>query len=377
MSGIFNRIFSFIKKQVVLVIAWFLAIVSSIYIRPSFNQIVSYIDWRSLSILLSLMAVVQAFALNGFFSVVSVKVISSVKRVWQLVSSLVLMCFFFSMVITNDVALITFVPLTIMILNTAGLENLMIVTVVLETIAANTGSMLTPIGNPQNLYLYNLMNCSALDFIRIMLPYTACSLVLLMLSILFVKGKKDSLKKLEIKERQEALNKPKLIVFAVLGIIALLTVFKVIPYYISLAIVVAVLLIIERRAVKNVDYMLLLTFIGFFIFTGNLSHNKAVSDFLGSVVSGKEVLCGALVSQVISNVPCALLLSSFAQSLKDLTIGVNIGGLGTLIASMASLISYKFYAATTDAKNGKYICIFTVFNVVYLMLSYSLYLVIR
>jgi len=376
MNKFCKSIADFVKKQVVLVIAWILAIISTIIIRPSFNQIAAAIDWRSLSILWSLMAVVQSFALNGFFHKVSVKVVSSVKKVWQLVISLVVMCFFFSMLITNDVALITFVPLTILILNTAGLSNLMITTIVLETLAANLGSMLTPIGNPQNLYLYNLMGCGVGSFIKIMLPYSLASLVLLIASILFIKGKKDDVKTLEIEEDDTSLNKIKMSVFGLLGAAALLTVFNVIPYYICLAIVLVVLIFVERKALLKVDYTLLLTFIGFFIFTGNLSHNQKISDLLSSLVAGKEVITGALVSQVISNVPCALLLSGFASSLKDLTIGVNLGGLGTLIASMASLISYKLYAVQDNAKSGKYMAVFTLYNVAYLVILFVFHLLI-
>jgi len=376
MNTLCKSIVEFIKKQVVLVIAWVLAIISTIVIRPSFNQLGAAIDWRSLSILWSLMAVVQSFALNGFFHKVSVKVVSSVKKVWQLIISLVVMCFFFSMLITNDVALITFVPLTILILNTAGLSNLMIITIVLETLAANLGSMLTPIGNPQNLYLYNLMGCGVGAFIKIMLPYSLLSLALLIVSILFIKGKKDSIKALEIEEDDSKTNVAKVAIFSVLGACALLTVFNVIPYYITLAIVFVVLIFVERTALKKVDYTLLLTFIGFFIFTGNLSHNESISSLLSNLVAGKEVVTGALVSQVISNVPCALLLSGFASSLKDLTIGVNLGGLGTLIASMASLISYKLYAAEKDSNSGKYMAVFTLFNVAYLIILFVFYLII-
>lgn len=378
-----NKIIEFIKKQVILVVAWVLAVISTIIIKPSAKQILDAIDWRSLSILWVLMAVVQCFAINGMFRKISVKIVGSVKKVWQLVLSLVVMCFMFSMVITNDVALITFVPLTILILETAGLNRIMIVTVVLETLAANLGSMLTPIGNPQNLYLYNLMGCGVGEFVKIMLPYSVVSLILLVLSIVFVKGRKNDVKMAGLAnddssaEAGVSCSKGKLILFCVLGVLALLTVFNAIPFYITLGIVLAVLIFAERKAIKQIDYILLLTFIGFFIFTGNLSHNQQISSFLSSLVAGKEVVTGALVSQVISNVPCALLLSGFASSLKDLTIGVNLGGLGTLIASMASLISYKLYTQQKDAKTGKYVAVFTLFNAAYLVILFAFYMMLR
>ena len=377
MKNFCKSVLDFVKKQVVLVTAWILAIVSSLIMKPGLKDLVSFIDWRSLGILLSLMAVVQGFALNGFFQKVSVRITSSVNKVWQLVLALVLMCFFFSMAITNDVSLITFVPLTIMILDTAGLQDILILTVVLETIAANTGSMLTPIGNPQNLYLYNLMGLSPVAFIKIMLPYSVCSLVLLLVSVVFVRGRGEKVKVNASVKKELPVNKSRIIVFALLGILCLLSVFKVLPYYVSLAVVVIVLLFMERRALKNVDYILLLTFIGFFIFTGNMRNNPVVSSALSSIVSGREVIVGALVSQVISNVPAALLLSGFASSLEGLTVGVNIGGLGTLIASMASLISFRFYAATRNSRGGRYMAVFTAFNVLYLVILYCLYILIR
>ena len=382
MKNLVSKILDFARNQIVLLVSWVLAAVSSAVIKPGINDVISFIDFRSLAILFCLMAVVQCFALNGFFNVISVKIVSSVKRVWQLVLSLVVLCFFFSMLITNDVALITFVPLTIMILNTAGLDNLMITVIVLETIAANTGSMLTPIGNPQNLYLYNLMQCDVLSFIKIMMPYSIMSLVLLVVSIMFIKDKNKKItirQDLYVSDGKKVviiLNRHKIIFFALLGIIALLSVFKVIPYYISLVLVIAGVIFSEKKALKSVDYTLLLTFIGFFIFTGNLGSSERISSFISHVCYGNEVLCGCLLSQVISNVPCTLLLSSFTSNLDRLTVGVNIGGLGSIIASMASLISYKLYIRQKDAKGGLYMLVFTVFNVSYLVILYSLYLII-
>lgn len=373
-----SRIFGFIKKQMVLCIAWILAIVSSVIVRPSISNLRECIDVRSLAILFSLMAVVQCFALNGMFQKISSRIVGLVHKKWMLILSLVVICFVFSMFITNDVALITFVPLTIMILNTAGFAEDMILTIVLETIAANTGSMLTPIGNPQNLYLYNLMHAGVGEFILIMLPYSLASLVLLCLSIFFVHDKKASIDNVSSESKADGIviNRAKLVVFSVLAVLCLLTVFNAVPFYVTLGIVAVVVFIVERRALKTVDYFLLLTFIGFFIFTGNLARFDEIKALLESLVTKREVLCGVVSSQLISNVPAALLLSNFTDNIRDLVIGVNLGGMGTLIASMASLISYKLYAATADSKSGRYMMCFTLFNVVYLVLLYGLYIIL-
>ena len=403
-----KTLFSFLKKQIIFVISLFLAIFSTIIFRPQAAEILSAIDFRSLSILFCLMAVVQCFSINVAFSFISIKIISSIKKTWNLIFALVSICFFFSMFITNDVALITFVPLTISILTTAGLSNLICITIVLETLAANLGSMLTPVGNPQNLYLFNLMGLDVFSFMKIMLPYSVLSFLLLVLCILIGKffagrkmagggkfpgggkmstGKKNppacerpsgaaserivvSKSSARFSKSQISFSKIKIIIFSLLAIISLATVFNLIPYFISLPIVFVTVLFTEKKALGKVDYILLLTFIGFFIFTGNLSHSPKISSFISSILQNREILCGIFSSQVISNVPAALLLSTFTKNLRDLTIGVNLGGLGTLIASMASLISFKFYGGVEGAKTGKYLAVFTGLNVLFLLILY-------
>ncbi len=394
----FTPLISFLKKQIIFVISLLLAIFSTIIFRPQASEILSSIDFRSLSILFCLMAVVQCFSLNGAFSFISIKIISSIKKTWSLIFALVSICFFFSMFITNDVALITFVPLTISILTTAGLSNLICITIVLETLAANLGSMLTPVGNPQNLYLFNLMGLDVFSFMKIMLPYSVLSFLLLALCILigkFFAGRKMfgggeissggkipsvcettsarpaiSKSSARFSKSQISFPKIKIIIFSLLAVISLATVFNLIPYFISLPLVFVTVFFTEKKALEKVDYILLLTFIGFFIFTGNLSHSPKISSFISSILQNREILCGILSSQVISNVPAALLLSTFTENLRDLTIGVNLGGLGTLIASMASLISFKFYGGVEGAKTGKYLAVFSTLNILFLVILY-------
>ena len=265
------------------------------------------------------------------------------------------------MIITNDVSLITFVPFAIMMLKQCGRQELMIPVVVLQTIAANLGSMLTPIGNPQNLYLYGLAGKGIGEFIMWLLPYTIVSALLLVISILLIKNKNEIIC-IEDTDSEAAHNTsvPRVMAYSVLFILALLVVARVLTWYILAAAVLITVLLLEKNVLTKADYALLLTFIGFFIFTGNMGRVEPVAHFLAGIVNG----------QCISNVPAALLLSGFTDNIKNLSIGVNIGGLGTLIASMASLISYKLYANEVPEKKGKYFAVFTVYNIIFLVVLY-------
>ena len=251
----------------------------------------------------------------------------------------------------------------------------MIPVVVLQTIAANLGSMLTPIGNPQNLYLYNLSGMNIGEFVLVMLPYTGISLSLLILSILLIKGKKEAV----VVESQNKIALPmsKIIVYLTLFVLAFLVVLKVLPFELVLAITLVVVFFMERKVLKDVDYCLLLTFISFFVFTGNMGNVPAIKEALQQLVNGREVLVGVISSQAISNVPAALLLSGFTSDYRALLIGVNLGGLGTLIASMASLISYKILANKYNDKKGKYFLRFTLANIAFLAVLYSANLLLK
>lgn len=362
-----QKIIAFCKKEVVLVVATVLAVASAFVVPPS-AAYWGYIDWHVLGVLLSLMIVMAGLQTNGLFDALGEALLLRTKRVWQLVLVLVLLCFFLSMAITNDVALITFVPFAVIALEKSQKQNLLIPVVVLQTVAANLGSMLTPIGNPQNLYLYNLSGMGIGDFVLVMLPYTGLSLGLLLICILFLKGKKDKVVIEDVTDVE--LNKTKILVYLILFALAFLVVLKVLQFEIVLAITLLVVFFMERKVLKDVDYCLLLTFISFFVFTGNMGNIPVIKNTLQQLVEGREVLVGVISSQAISNVPAALLLSGFTSNYRALLVGVNLGGLGTLIASMASLISYKILANRYNDKKGKYFLWFTLTNLGFLLILF-------
>lgn len=367
-----TRIKEFFKNEIVLIISFILAVISAFFVTPDIGYL-DYIDFRTLGLLFCLMSVMAGLNGLGIFKSVAGMMLSKVKSTVGLSLILGLLCFFSSMIITNDVALITFVPFTVTALKISDKMNKLIWIVTVETIAANLGSMLTPIGNPQNLYLFSKFNMSMGDFISTILPYALLSLVLVIVSCLF--AGRDSLQSPK-NETENNFSKLHIGIYITLFIIALLTVFRVIPYLITVAITIIAILIFDRKVITKVDYSLLLTFIFLFIFIGNLGEIKPISDFLQSIVNGNEVLVGIISSQVFSNVPAAILLSKFTENVNDLLIGVNLGGLGTLIASMASLISFKF-VAKEKIEAGKYILTFTIVNIVFLILNIVLWLIIK
>ncbi|MBE5888257.1 MAG: citrate transporter [Lachnospiraceae bacterium] len=369
-----QRVIEFCKKEVVLVVATVLAVASAFVVPPS-AEYWGYIDWHVLGVLLSLMIVMAGLQKNGLFDALGEALLSRTKKVWQLVVVLVMLCFFLSMAITNDVALITFVPFAVVALEKSQKQDLLIPVVVLQTIAANLGSMLTPIGNPQNLYLYNLSGMNIGEFILVMLPYTGISLALLLASILLLKGKKEAV--IVSNKAESALDMKKILVYLMLFVLAFLVVLKVLPFEVVLGITLVVVFFMERKVLKDVDYCLLLTFISFFVFTGNMGNIPVIKNALQQLVEGREVLIGVLSSQAISNVPAALLLSGFTSDYKALLVGVNLGGLGTLIASMASLISYKILANKYNDKKGKYFLWFTLANIGFLVILMILNVLIK
>ena len=363
-----KKIISFMKKETVLTIATLLAVVSAFFIKPD-RQYIGYIDFRTLGILFGLMVIMQGFQRTGLFDQIGKSLLQKTGKLWQLILVLVMLCFFFSMLITNDVSLLTFVPFSILVLKKCGQEQAMIPTVILQTVAANLGSMLTPIGNPQNLYLYGLMDCSILEFMGILLPYTVITFVLLLLSLLCIRGKEQEIscrmeEGTEIKQSRKCRN----LIYGLLFLLALLVVARILPYGVLVTAVFLYTVIFDREALKGADYALLVTFISFFVLIGNLGRISLIREALEHFVSGREILTGVLASQVISNVPAAVLLSGFTENYRDLLVGVNLGGLGTLIASMASLISFKLYTGCYKENRGRYLRWFTLVNIIYLFL---------
>lgn len=372
-----EKLLIFIKKETVLTAAAALAFLSAFFVAPD-AQYLDYIDWQVLGILLALMTVMAGVQKNGIFDEVGRRLLNRMKNTAQLTGTLVFLCFFSSMLITNDVALITFVPFAMLTLRKCGQERLMVLVIVLQTIAANLGSMFTPIGNPQNLYLYQLLGMNIGEFLIYMLPYTAASGLLLLITIfvLSARKRKISLEDCSFDLKTENSGR-KNAVYLVLFFLCLLSVAKLLPYYLVLAAVLAAVFVLDREVLKKADYCLLLTFIAFFIFTGNVSRLPAFRAALEELVGGREILVGVLASQCISNVPAALLLSGFTQEYQELLLGVNIGGLGTLIASMASLISYKIYAHNYNTTKGKYLLWFTFANLIFLAVLVLLTVIIH
>ena len=357
----------FIKANPVFVIAGLFAIISMFFVPPNAGY-ASYIDWRTVSLLLCQLMIVQGLMESGFFRLLSQRIVSTVNTTHALGNVLILACFFSSMLVTNDVSLISFVPLTIILFSSSDEKEMLVPVVVLETIAANLGSMLMPFGNPQNLYLYNLSGISGIRFIGLMLPFTLVSLGLILLSCLFLphkelagRGENEDIS-LGQNKRLEGFGSLALLTFCILVVFHIGNV----PTLLALSIVF--FLFVDRNVFIKVNYILPMTFIAFFILTGNIQALPGFSNALSSVINGHEMITAVVVSQVISNVPAAMLLSSFTDNYKALTIGTDIGGLGTLIASMASLISFQFYCGSDEAKPGKYIGVFTLFNVIYLII---------
>ena len=364
-----EKLIHFFEQEIVLCAALALAALSMLLVRPD-AEYLSYIDFRTLAILFCLMGAMAGLQKTGVFQWIAQALLTRVRETRQLVWILVLLCFFSSMAITNDVALITFVPFTFTVLRLIGPEagrRLMVPIVVLQTVAANLGSMLTPIGNPQNLYLYGRARLSLGSFLLLMLPYTCVSFLLILLQSTMQARAYNIPIEVSFHEQVRLRGKEmRLAGYLVLFAVDLPTVARVVPYGLTLFITVIGLLILDRSIFARVDYSLLLTFVGFFVFIGNMGRLPVFYEFLQKIVSGHELSAGAAASQVISNVPAALLLSGFTDDLSPLIIGVNIGGLGTLIASMASLISYKFVAREEPGIKGLYFRQFTVTNVCFL-----------
>lgn len=390
----FTKVKDFFKKETVCCIAFLLAVVSMFFIPPSVNYF-SYIDFRVLALLFSLMAVVRGFSSIGVFTRLGTLLLHKVHSLRMLSALFIFLCFFFSMLITNDVALITFVPFTILVLSMAEQKKFLIPVIVLETIAANLGSMLTPLGNPQNLYLYTISGLSIGAFVRIMLPYSFVSAILLLIFILFLP--KDTVPTVTAANTANSTNtvtasntsnviceavkarKNSRILFAfylILFLLCLLTVLHILPYQILFFLVLTGFLLLDYRVLKDVDYFLLLTFLCFFIFIGNMKQISLVHELISKLLVHHEVLMGIGASQIISNVPAAILLSGFTDNYSALLIGVNLGGLGTLIASLASLISFKFYTNSEGSDTKRFLGIFTLYNVIFLGVLFVLSLIL-
>ena len=353
---------AFFKREPVLVIASAAALLSCIAMPPDSGYL-DYIDFRTLALLYALMVVVAGLRKAGLFSHLAHGLSAKAGSVRTMGIILIALSFFSSMLITNDVALLTFVPFAVAVLGAREYRRVLIRVVALQTVAANLGSMLTPVGNPQNLYLYSYYDYTMSGFLRLTAPVWGTSLALVLLcSLLLPKQRIQA-----FLGEEPGLNRRGLWLHLILFIVCLLVVLRLIPWPVMLVIVIGALAVLDRPLLVSADFFLLLTFVAFFIFSGNLARLEQVDRLLRSLLLGREYLCALLASQVISNVPAALLLSGFTKNAGALVLGVDVGGLGTPIASLASLISLKLYAHTDQANTGKYLLEFTFWSLLFLL----------
>lgn len=356
---VFERVKGFVKKETVLCIAAVIAVMT-MFIVPPDGEYVGYIDVRVLCLLLCLMAVVAGLNLAGVFRWLIVVLLSSIKNGRLLGVTLVLMPFFISMLVTNDVGLILFVPFTLALLEQIRLREAAVPILVLQTVAANLGSMATPVGNPQNLFLYATFDLSIGEFLSAMLPLTFISMLCLIAASYHVLPEELP----EIKLKEAKIEKPgKVAVYALLFVVCLLTVFKVVHYGITTVIVLVAIAVLDTKLLKELDFALLATFVCFFVVSGNLGRVEFVRAFLQMLLDKNALLTATGASQVISNVPAAVLLSNFTSDWRSLIQGVNIGGLGTPIASLASLITLKLYMRWPTSHAGHFIKVFMIANI--------------
>ena len=353
----------FVCKNAVMFIALAAAAATSFIVPPD-REYAGYFDFKTLTCLFCVLAVVCALKDINFFYLLARRLVQLFKNARLSVLALVYITFIGSMLIANDMALLTFLPLGFLVLNVTEKEKYMAFTFIMQNIAANLGGMLTPFGNPQNLYLYTRFNIPNGEFVRIMAPPFLLSVALITVCcIVFVKPEP-----LELPDERISLPAGRTALFLALFTLSIAIVFRGIPYWVGLAVIPAVLLFTERRALRMVDYPLLLTFVFFSIFAGNMARIEAVRSFFSALLGKNTLLFSALSCQFISNVPSAILLSQFTENYPDLLVGVNIGGVGTLIASLASLITFREYVHINPGKTGRYILAFSVFNFGFLII---------
>ena len=367
-----NRATAFIKKNAVMCIALLAAIITSFIVPPD-KEYLGYFDYKTLTCLFSVLAVVCALKNINFFYMLARRVVQLFKNARMSVLGLVYITFIGSMLIANDMALLTFLPLGFIVLTSTNKQKYMAFTFIMQNIAANLGGMLTPFGNPQNLYLYSKYEIPNLEFIKIMAPPFILSVLLITICcIIFVKPEP-----LQLSDEKIVLSPARTILYLVLFALAIAIVFRSIPYWIALIVIPAVLIFADKKALAMVDYGLLFTFVFFFIFAGNMARIEVVRDLFSALLEKSTLLFSVISCQFISNVPSAILLSQFTGNYADLLVGVNIGGVGTLIASLASLITFREYVKNNPGKTGYYIAMFSLFNFAFLIILTAFMFVLK
>lgn len=354
---------TFIKQNTVTCIAFLAAILTCVIVPPD-KEYLGYFDFKTLTCLFCVLAVVCALKNVNFFYMLARKIVQLFQNARMSVLALVYITFIGSMLIANDMALMTFLPLGYLVVKKTGQEKYMAFTFVMQNIAANLGGMLTPFGNPQNLYLYTKFEIPNMEFMKIMAPPFIISVLLITICcIVFVKPEP-----LQLDDKQFVVEPKRTIIYLLLFALSIAIVFRGIPYGIGLIVIPAVLMIMDREALKMVDYGLLFTFVFFFIFSGNMARIEVVRNIFSVLLEKSTLLVSVLSCQFISNVPSAILLSQFTDNYAELLWGVNIGGVGTLIASLASLITFREYTSHNPEKTRYYIKVFTIFNMAFLII---------
>ena len=357
-----HRASSFLRKNVVMLVALLAAVVTCFIVPPD-KEYLGYFDVKTLTCLFCVLAVVCALKNIQFFYILAKKIVQCFRNARMSILALVYITFIGSMLIANDMALLTFLPLGYLVLSTTGKQKYMAFTFVIQNIAANLGGMLTPFGNPQNLYLYTKFAIPTGEFMMIMLlPFVVSVVLITVCCLIFVKPEP-----LEVADEKVRLPLWRTVLYLALFALAIAIVFRGIPYQLGLVVIPAVLLFADRKALKMVDYPLLLTFVFFFVFSGNMARIDLVRQIFSGLLNKSTLLFSILSCQVISNVPSAILLSQFTENYRELLLGVNIGGVGSLIASLASLITFREYTAHNPGKTGYYMRVFTLFNLLFLV----------
>ena len=357
-----EKIINFIKSEIVLSVAIVLAIVTCFFVPPD-KEYLGYFDYSTLICLFCMLAVVAGLKSTNVFELISRKLIGLFHTRRAVIYALVFGTFFFDMIVANDMSLITFLPLTYIVLHSTKNDKYLAFTFIMQTIAANMGGMITPYGNPQNLYLYSYYNINTTEFFSILLIQSITVAVLLWICCAFIHNEPLKLRK----NSKIIISKKELYIYSILFILVILSIFRVIPYLITLAIVVLTILIVDRKRFKQIDYALIATFFVFFIFSGNIARIPAIKEFISEIVVKNTLLAGIVSCQFISNVPTAIFLSKFTTNYRELLISVNIGSLGILISSLASLITLKEFLKHQPKNFWKYLIMYTIFNTLFLV----------
>lgn len=360
MSATLKFIWNYIRKNPVFVIATFAAAITTIFVKPD-RQYLGYLDFRTLTCLFCVLAVVCALKNVNFFYILARRIVTGFNTARKCVMALLVITFAGSMLIANDMALLTFLPLGYFVLSSTGMTKYAALTFILQNIAANLGGMLTPFGNPQNLYLYSKFNISNTEFVKIMWAPFVLSMIMLAICCIFIKDEPLSLPPAE-----PQVMRKRTIIYLILMVLAIAIVFRVVPYLVGLILIPVVVWMLDKKALGMVDYPLLLTFVAFFIFSGNMSRIDVVRDLMSSLMEQSTLIYSTISCQFISNVPSAILLSQFTDNYRELLWGVNIGGVGTLISSLASLITFREYGHHFPESRGRYVVLFLVINFIFL-----------